>query len=220
MNEDPMVRHEAGEALAAIGDSNVSAVLRKFVNDPAREVAETCQLSLAKLKWLNGSENVLFKDNNPYQSVDPAPPYREGGVAEWREELNDTSKPLFSRYRALFSLRNIGGAEAVSTIVSGFQDSSVLFKHEIAYVLGQMQDPSAIPGLVDRLEDLKEGAMVRHECAEALGSIASEQCLEVLQRFLGDGERVVRESCEVALDMYRFERGEEFQYANTASKVV
>lgn len=219
--EDPMVRHEAGEAMAAIGEpTGTRDVLRKFVNDPAKEVAETCQLALAKLSWLGGHESCLFEDNNPYQSVDPAPPYREGGMAEWREELNDTSKPLFCRYRALFALRNLGGTEAVGAIVSGFQDSSVLFKHEVAYVLGQMQDPTAIPGLVERLEDLEEGAMVRHECAEALGSIASQQCLEVLQCFLGDGQRVVRESCEVALDMWRFERGEEFQYANTVSKVV
>lgn len=217
--EDPMVRHEAGEAMAAIGDSSICEVLMKFVNDQALEVAETCQLSLAKLNWLNDRDGGLFKDNNPYQSVDPAPPYREGGVAEWREELNNTSKPLFSRYRALFALRNVGGGEAVEAIASGFRDSSALFKHEVAYVLGQMQDPSATPALVDRLEDVQESAMVRHECAEALGSIASQQCLEVLQRFQGDGERVVRESCEVALDMCQFERGEEFQYANTVSKV-
>lgn len=217
--EDAMVRHEAGEAMAAIGDSSICDVLRKLVDDPALEVAETCQLSLAKLNWLQDLDGGLFKDSNTYKSVDPAPPYNEGGVAEWKEELNDVSKPLFCRYRALFALRNRGGREAEEAIVSGFRDSSALFKHEVAYVLGQMQDPSAVPGLVDRLEDLQESAMVRHECAEALGSIASQQCLEVLQRFQGDGERVVRESCEVALDMCRFERGEEFQYANTVSKV-
>ena len=217
--EDPMVRHEAGEAMAAIGDSSVSGVLRKFVNDPAQEVAETCQLSLAKLNWLNDRDAELFKDNNPYQSVDPAPPYREGGVPDWRSELTDTSKPLFHRYRALFALRNHGGGEAVEAITSGFQDSSALFKHEIAYVLGQMQDPAAIPGLVNRLEDVQESAMVRHECAEALGSIANDQCLEVLERFRGDSERVVRESCEVAIDMSVFERGGEFQYANIVSKM-
>ena len=218
--EDPMVRHEAGEAMAAIGDPSIANVLRKFTDDPAPEVAETCRLSLAKLDWLASNHRDDFEDNNPYRSVDPAPPYHVGDLTEWQRELIDVSKPLFGRYRALFALRNHGGCKAVGAIASGFRDSSALFKHEVAYVLGQMQDASAVADLVDRLEDLGESAMVRHECAEALGSIASPQCLEVLRRFCDDRERVVRESCEVALDMFTFERGEEFQYANTISKVA
>lgn len=217
--EDAMVRHEAGEAMAAIGDQSACQVLRKFVEDSSKEVAETCQLSLAKLNWLNDQDSGVFRDDNPYRSIDPAPPYSEGDVAEWKRELLDTSRPLFSRYRAMFALRNHGGGEAVEAIVSGFQDSSALFKHELAYVLGQMQDPDAVDGLVERLRDVKESAMVRHECAEALGSIASEQCLEILEHFLQDKEQVVRESCQVALDMCKFEMEGDFQYANTVSRI-
>jgi hypothetical protein len=44
--------------------------------------------------------------------------------------------------------------------------------------------------------------MVRHEAAEALGSIATPDVLSALDRFRAQGPRVVRESCEVALDMY------------------
>lgn len=54
--------------------------------------------------------------------------------------------------------------------------------------------------------------MVRHECAEALGSIATDDCLPVLEEFQRDAERVVRESCEVALDMYAHEVNGEFNY--------
>jgi deoxyhypusine monooxygenase len=43
--------------------------------------------------------------------------------------------------------------------------------------------------------------MVRHEAAEALGAIGGEKAESVLGRFLRDAEDVVRESCEVALDM-------------------
>ena len=56
--------------------------------------------------------------------------------------------------------------------------------------------------------------MVRHEAAEALGSIGKEECLSVLQRYSEDGERVVKESCEVALDMLEYESSEQFQYAD------
>lgn len=47
--------------------------------------------------------------------------------------------------------------------------------------------------------------MVRHEAAEALGGIATDDCLPVLQEFAKDTNcpRVVKESCEVALDMVR-----------------
>lgn len=58
--------------------------------------------------------------------------------------------------------------------------------------------------------------MVRHEAAEALGSIATDEVLPVLEewREREDSPRVVRESCQVALDMWDYENGGEFQYAN------
>jgi len=89
----------------------------------------------------------------------------------------------------------------------------------IAYVLGQMQHEAAIPQLVENLEDLKESAMVRHECAEALGSIAKDQCLTALEKYSKDQERVVKESCVVALDMYNYEQSKDFQYADSLVKM-
>lgn len=77
--------------------------------------------------------------------------------------------------RALFALRNLDTAEAVEAIVAGFNDPSALFRHEIAYVLGQMQHPAAVEGCKKQLLDNEENEMVRHECAEALGSIATEE---------------------------------------------
>ena len=47
--------------------------------------------------------------------------------------------------------------------------------------------------------------MVRHEAAEALGSIATPECLPILKKFSQDKERVVRESCIVGIDMWEFE---------------
>ena len=47
--------------------------------------------------------------------------------------------------------------------------------------------------------------MVRHEAAEALGGIATDECLPILKEYAEreDVPRVVRESCVVALDMVR-----------------
>ena len=61
--------------------------------------------------------------------------------------------------------------------------------------------------------------MVRHECAEALGAIATEECMATLREYLADEERVVKESCVVALDMCDYESSGHFQYADTLAKV-
>ncbi|KAM7388811.1 hypothetical protein PAMP_024958 [Pampus punctatissimus] len=216
--QEPMVRHEAGEALGAIGDSVVLDLLKEYSQDPVVEVAETCQLAVRRLEWLQSRGEKQLEDGstdkNPYCSVDPAPPAVRKSVSELRTILLDESLPLFERYRAMFALRNLGNEEAALALGDGLQCSSALFRHEIGYVLGQMQHPAAIPALRAALECSSENPMVRHEAAEALGSIGKEDCLAVLQRFRGDGERVVKESCEVALDMLEYENSDQFQYAD------
>lgn len=49
----------------------------------------------------------------------------------------------------MFGLRNIcaSESEAVLALCDGFGDSSPLFRHEIAYVLGQVQSSVSIPAL-------------------------------------------------------------------------
>lgn len=65
---------------------------------------------------------------------------------------------------------------------------SALLRHEVAYALGQVQSPIAIAELKHSLENREENYMVRHECAEALGAIATEECEEVLKKFRNDPE--------------------------------
>jgi deoxyhypusine monooxygenase len=77
--------------------------------------------------------------------------------------LIDQTRPLKERFRALFTLRNLGGSVAVRCIEQCFSDPSALLKHELAYCLGQMQDPRAIPVLKRILADRNQEPMVRHE---------------------------------------------------------
>ncbi|XP_047995514.1 deoxyhypusine hydroxylase [Leguminivora glycinivorella] len=214
-SQDPIVRHEAGEALGAIGDPNLRELLEKYQHDPAIEVAETCQIALQRIDWVAKDTQKENLSKSLYASVDPAPPSTESDIPKLSQTLMDENKPLFERYRAMFSLRNIGTAESIKALGEGFKASSALFRHEVAFVLGQMQDERSVPFLVKTLEDTNEHEMVRHEAAEAMGSIASEECIEVLKRYLNDPRPVVRESCEVALDMSEYENSPEFQYANT-----
>lgn len=68
-------------------------------------------------------------------------------------------------------------------MIPGLKAKSALFRHEVAFVFGQMQDERSVPFLKTTLEDVDEHEMVRHEAAEALGSIATDECIEVLKRY-------------------------------------
>lgn len=135
--------------------------------------------------------------------------------------LLDTRLSLFERYRAMFALRDLSSppnlpsaVPAVQALASGFRDPSALFRHEIAFVFGQLSHPASIPSLIEILGNIKEESMVRHEAAEALGSLGDEEGVEdILRGFLDDPEQVVRDSVIVALDMATFEKNGEKEYA-------
>lgn len=140
---------------------------------------------------------------NEFETVDPAPLAPETTVPELEARLFNDGLTMFQRYRALFSLRHVGGEDAIRVIARAMTEpDSALIRHEAAYVLGQMQGAAAIPFLVKQLE-ADPSAMVRHEAAEALGNMwdAQETVIPILERFKEtDPAREVRESCEVALD--------------------
>ena len=121
----------------------------------------------------------------------------------------------------MFALRDLSSPPdlptaipAVQALAAGFSDPSALFRHEIAFVFGQLSHPASIPSLTTALSNRKEESMVRHEAAEALGSLGDEEGVEdILKQFLDDPEQVVRDSVIVALDMAEFERKGELEYA-------
>lgn len=196
-------------------ENDVLAILEKYASDPVVEVAETCQIALDRIGSLTNKSKPI-DDNNPYASVDPAPPAATKDIAELKATLLNENAKLFDRYTAMFALRNLRTTESVLALCEGlkFGCGSALFRHEVAFVLGQLQEECSVPSLEMSLRNVEENEMVRHESAEALGSIATEECVKILNEFLDDKERVVRESCIVALDMSEYENSPEFQYAN------
>ncbi|CAL2280652.1 unnamed protein product [Prunus armeniaca] len=211
----PIVRHEAAEALGAIGlESNVPLLENSLALDPAQEVKETCALALNRIEQLKDSGNQSLDEKSPFMSVDPAAPATSSSsVNQLREVLLDEKKNMYERYAALFALRNNSGDEAVSAIVDSLGSKSALLRHEVAYVLGQLQNKDASAALSNILMDRNEHPMVRHEAAEALGSIADDQSVSLLEEFAKDPEPIVSQSCEVALSMLEFERsGKSFEY--------
>lgn len=204
---------------SAIGDASALPLLKKHRDDANEhiEVRETCELAVARIEFLE--KNDVGRSAKFY-SVDPAPPLTEKlDVSALKKVLLNEELPLFERYRAMFALRDIGDTEAVLALAEGLNDKSALFRHEIGYVFGQLQHPAAVDALTVSLKKGDEHAMVRHEAAEALGSIATDEVLPILRSFAADEEKVVSQSCEVALDMYAYETSGDFQYANTLSQV-
>lgn len=192
--------------------------MEKYRNDPVVEVAETCEIALDRVNWIL-SQKRNAKDDNPYASVDPSPPAESKDIAKLTEILLNEDEKLFERYRAMFSLRNIQTEESINALGKGLKCKSALFRHEIAFVLGQIQNQCSIKVLAENLQDSNENEMVRHECAEALGAIATDECIDILNKYLNDEKQVVKESCVVALDMCEYENSPEFQYANTLATV-
>ena len=236
--QDPMVRHEAGEAIGAIGSASSLPLLRHFSSDPNQVIAETCQLSIERISRMydksHPDHGLLAKDmpisnvnenaashttGTIFASVDPAPAEtRVITIEELTAQLLDQDVPLYDRYKAMFALRNMNTSESALALAKGFEheQKSSLFRHEIAYVLGQMQQPSTVQALscVLALGDA-ELPMVRHECAEALGAIATPEANRILSQYVHDKDDVVKESCIVALDILEYENDPAtFQYAD------
>ena len=216
-DEHAMVRHEAGEALAAIGSVESLDILKQYSYDEVIEVAQTCQLGVQKIQ-MEQTRGVMNEQNVKYSSVDPTPAFQEPGddsqVARARECLIGNSSHLFEKYQALFTLRNIGTEQCVKILGDALikyqnDDKNNLLKHEIAYVFGQMQHPASVPYLKRVLENVTENEMVRHEAAEALGSVANDEASLILEKFKHDKVQVVRESIEIALDMNEYEKSNE-----------
>ncbi|EZA50929.1 Deoxyhypusine hydroxylase [Ooceraea biroi] len=248
LKQEPIVRHEAGEALGAIGDPSVIPLLKKYRDDPSPEVAETCELALDRINWLRCNKRRDFP--NKYSTVDPAPPMDRLEVIERMREMESTGKmektrkqmgkmkvitndvcflktilldendSLFNRYKAMFLLRDMDTQKSVQALTKGLKAGSALLRHEVAFVLGQLQNKSTISALRASLENTEEHEMVRHECAEALGAIATPECYAILKKYLDDDKRVVLESCIVALDMCDYENSTEFQYADTLANLA
>ncbi|KAF2150157.1 deoxyhypusine hydroxylase [Myriangium duriaei CBS 260.36] len=229
--EDPMCRHEAAEALGALGHEGSLALLKELRDNTKEQVVvrETCEIAVERIEWEHSTtkaqENLKGSD---FASIDPAPPTSmlnrkstATDVTELEKTLLDDKLSLFIRYRAMFALRDLASppdlptaVPAVHALAKGLADKSALFRHEIAFVFGQLSHPASIPALAECLGNQKEESMVRHEAAEALGSLGDEDGVEdVLKRFINDPEQVVRESIIVALDMAEFERAGEKEYA-------
>lgn len=212
INEDhsSIVIHEAVEGYANLNPKNIHTLLEKFKDSEDKLVYETCQLALDLKKWnedtdFGKTENLDLKALK-HPTNDPAPPYNPENnenyksVAWLKKLLLDPNEPIFERYRAMFTLREIGTDEAClalcETLTKENKDNcSALLKHEIGFVFGQLGHEFAkvcVPYLEETVADENEAAVVRHECVIALGDITDKKT--VMEKYSKDQDDIVRES--------------------------
>lgn len=206
-DEDIIVRHECAEALGAIGALQASNALETCAKrkEECSEVRETCELALARLSKIN---NESKQDVNDFKTIDPVTSQladQKLSISQLENIVLDENEHLGKRYRAMFTLRDKKTDNACLALAKGlFEKSSALFRHEVAFVLGQLENPVSFDALKKCLENTKEHDMVRHECAEALGTIDKPEATELLRKYSSDPSQIVRESCEVALDARKY----------------
>ena len=88
-------------------------------------------------------------------------------IEELSDLLENKNTSLTEKTRVLWKLRvHEKKDEAVKALSKGLVSDSALLKHEIAYVMGQIGDFSAIPTLEKLLANTKEDCMVRHEAGK------------------------------------------------------
>ena len=180
-----------------IDDETNQKFVTMYVNDRTIDYKPEGRSSIRRFLQ-EGQELGMISE---YGSVDPAPASESEQLDQLRNTLLDENEKMFQRMRSVFKLRNIRTPQSCLAICDGFSSSSALLRHELAYVLGQMQMDEALPTLIKILSDDKEHVMVRHEAAEALGAIGNREAVPVLEKYLNDEHIEVSESCEVALDL-------------------
>jgi len=111
--------------------------------------------------------------------------------------LKDPTRSIEDRYRALFFAKS--SKESMCEVLLQALDiqTSILLRHEIAYVLGQIGDQKAVARLRTILLDETEDEIVRHEAAEALGALRVH-CSDIER--LQDANTPIGQTCIIALE--------------------
>lgn len=192
LEADQIVRHEAIEAIGNFEDKSLIERLIPLFEDESEMVRESMMLAVGKLQNSDLKKNPFSK----YYSRDPAYPFE--GTFEDAVNLFENGG-IEEKYQAIFYFRDLNSPESVKILGNGFKFKSQLLKHEVAYVFGQMENPLAVPVLIEVLLNENETDIVRHEAAEALGNIGTEEALKCLEKFVDSDIAILKESANVGL---------------------
>lgn len=210
----PIVRHEAGEALANFPEDKLQILpeLRKHESSEVEVISSTAKLAIAKLERFDPDHNGYNK--TVVGTIEPAEPLTEEtlnallvarGVG--REDLPglllDPSVEEFTKYGILYYFRNVYsplGERAILTLLSAEnrEKTSALIRHETCFVLGQLDSSARSEtlrkGLQTCIRDKAENPIVRHEAVLAYAAIFGED--DFIEQTKSDPEPMVSESAK------------------------
>lgn len=234
-----VTRHEAAEGLAALDAQGSIPALEQYAaseDGGLQLLRQTCELALEGLRREQAGEEAVpvcacqmyektaTSKGIEYVSKDPAKGREDltnpAHIPALTASLLDQAAPLYGRYEAMFTLRNLGGSATTEALCRALREdtSSACLRHEVAFVLGQMEDEDATDALIEKLQDPQEHDVVRHEVAIALGSMAKGGPGEVaLKAGLEDPAPMVHESCAAALATMAYWHAWEMEEARIAA---
>ncbi|KAI9107275.1 hypothetical protein K1719_021663 [Acacia pycnantha] len=135
-----LLAHEVALDLGQMQDVEAIPALTSVLNDLSLH-----PIAAEALGAIGSDSNVPLLKNS--LDLDLAQEHTNGAscssVDQLREVLLDEEKGMYERYAALLALRNNGGNEVVAAIIDSLDSKSALLRHEVAYVLGQLQDKAA-----------------------------------------------------------------------------
>ena len=160
-----------------------------------------------------------------FATNDPAPPFNHKANKKFADVhflkqilLDNKGMSLFNRYRAIFTLREICTADSCKALCSAllpenFDRCSSLLKHEVAFVLAQMDEvyQVAYPYLLQVCQNEKEASIVKHEALVAVAEMIEDQ--SVIDSLLKHPDPLVSESCAVALNNIKNRKAEQEYWA-------
>jgi len=214
-----IVVHEAVEALGNLNSENIGRLIEQYRDsnqDISEMVVETCELAQDLINWnkstnMGETEGIDLKKLR-FKTNDPAPPFNYltdenyTNVARLQQILLDNQNySLFDRYRAMFTLRDLYTEDSCRAICqtllpANYDTCSALLKHEVAFVLAQMEKVFhvAVPFLMDVCVDEREAAIVKHEGLVAVGEMIDDKTR--IAHLLDHPDPIVAESCAVAMN--------------------
>lgn len=216
--EKSVVRHEAGEALANSGTSDLIPIFEKYaINYKIEEVNDTCSIGLEKLRTYDTLKDLYGKKYT--KTLEPAAPFskedlqlelEKHGVKpddfynNIQEYTLNGNVSLFNRYRAMYFLRNDNSKEAINILCNlldkkNREFTKTLLRHEVCFIFGQLEPESCLPTLEKVIVDETENEIVRHEAISAFAAISSDK--KLIEKYIEDKSRIVKESCLVGLNL-------------------
>ena len=157
---------------------------------------ETCFLARENIKWSKETEHGKTEQLDfaklVFRTNDPAPPFNVNLSENYKsiaylepimlnKDPSGEQHDLFVRYRAIFTLRELNTKESLLSICKTLLPENddtcgALLKHEIGYVLAQMEDHNehSVPFLLDSVLNDDEAPIARHEALIAIGEMVDE----------------------------------------------